>query len=83
MTTIRYAMMYDVNCWATKGQHIENMSIAEIRMFRWICSHTRRVRIRNDDIWDKLRVAPIQEKLVQYYLRWFGHIERNPSKTSV
>jgi hypothetical protein len=37
--------------------------------------HTRKDRIRNDDIRDKLRVAPIQEKLVQHRLRWFGHIQ--------
>jgi hypothetical protein len=52
------------------------MSVAEIRMLRWICGHTRKDRIRNDDIRDKLGVAPIQEKLVQHRLRWFGHIQR-------
>jgi hypothetical protein len=36
---------------------------------RWICGHTRRDRIRNDDIQDKLRVTPIQKKLVQRRLR--------------
>jgi hypothetical protein len=32
--------------------------------------------IRNDDIRDKLGATPIQEKLVQNRLRWFGHIQR-------
>jgi hypothetical protein len=59
------------------------MCIAEIRMLRWICDHTRRYRIRNDDIRDKLGVAPIQEKLVQHRLRWFGHIQRKPPETPV
>jgi hypothetical protein len=45
------------------------MSVAEIRMLRWICGHTRKDRIRNDDIRDKFGVAPIQEKLVQHRLR--------------
>jgi hypothetical protein len=40
------------------------------------CSHIRRDQIRNDDIRNILGVAPIQEKLVQHYLRWFGHIQR-------
>jgi hypothetical protein len=59
------------------------MSVAEMRMLRWICGHTRKDRIRNDDIRDKLGVAPIQEKLVQYRLRWFGHIQRKPPEAPV
>jgi hypothetical protein len=57
-------MMYDAECWATKGQHIQKISVAEMRMLRWICGHTRKDQIRNDDIRDKLEVVPIQEKLV-------------------
>jgi hypothetical protein len=76
-------MMYDAKCWAIKGQHIQKMSVAEIRMLRWICGHTRKERIRNDDIRDKFGVAPIQEKLVQHRLRWFGHIKRSPPETPV
>jgi hypothetical protein len=59
------------------------MSVAEIRMLRWICGHTRKDRIRNDDIRDKLGVAPIQEKLVQHRLRWFGNIQRRPPEAPV
>jgi hypothetical protein len=59
------------------------MSVAEMRMLRWICGHTRRDRIGNDDIRKKLGVTPIQEKLVQHRLRWSDHIQRRPSETSV
>jgi hypothetical protein len=61
-------MMYGAECWATKGQHVQKMTVAEMRMLRWICDHTRNDGIRIDDIRDKLRVAPIQEKLVQHRL---------------
>ena len=47
-------------------------------MLRWISGHTRRDRVRNDDIRDRLGVAPIEEKLVQHRLRWFGHVQRRP-----
>jgi hypothetical protein len=57
-------MMYDAKCWATKGQNVQKISVAEMRMLRWVCGHIRKDRIRNDDIRDKLEVAPIQEKLV-------------------
>jgi hypothetical protein len=43
----------------------------------------RKDRTGNDDIRDKLGVAPIQEKLVQHRLRWFGHIQRKPPEASV
>jgi hypothetical protein len=77
------AMMCDAKCWATKGQHIQKMSIAEIQMLRWIYGHIRRHRIRNDDIWHKLGVTLIQEKLVQHRLRWFGHIQRRSSEAPI
>jgi hypothetical protein len=54
-----------------------------MRMLCWICRHTRRDRIRNNDIRNKLGVASIQEKLIQHRLRWFGHIQRRSSKAPV
>ena len=54
-----------------------------LRMLRWICGHTRRDRVRNDDICDRLGVAPIKEKLIQHRLRWFGHVQRRPLEAPV
>jgi hypothetical protein len=59
------------------------MSVAEMRTLRWICGHTRKDRIRNDDIRDKFGVTPIQEKIVQHRLRWFGHIQQRPPEAPV
>jgi hypothetical protein len=59
------------------------MSVAEIWMLHWICVHTWRYRIINDDIREKFDVTSIQKKLVQYYLRWFGYIQQRPPKASV
>jgi hypothetical protein len=33
-TVIRPAMMYGAECWTTKRQHIQKMSVAEMRMLR-------------------------------------------------
>jgi hypothetical protein len=54
-----------------------------MRMLRWICGHTRKYRIRNDDIRDEFGIASIQEKLVQHRLRWFSHIQRRPPEAPV
>ena len=51
-------------------------------MLRWICDNTRRDRIRNDDIRERLGVAPVK-KLVKHCLRWFGHIQRRPAEAPV
>ena len=35
------------------------------------------------DIRDSLEVAPIEEKLVQHRLRWFGHVQKRPPEAPV
>jgi hypothetical protein len=73
-TAIRPAMLYGAECWPTKRRHIQQLSVAEMRLLRWICEHTRLDRVRNDDIRGRLGIAPIGEKLIQHRLRWFGHV---------
>ena len=76
-------MLYGAECWPTKRRHVQQLNVAEMRMLRWICGHTRMDRVRNDDIRDRLGVAPIEEKLIQYRLRWFGYVQRRPSEAPV
>ena len=66
-----------------KRRHVQQISVVEMRMLRWIYGHIRRDRVRNDDIRDRLGVALIKEKLVQHRLRWFGHVQRRPPETPV
>jgi hypothetical protein len=73
-TVIQPAMLYGAERWPTKRRHVQQLSVAKMRMLQWICGHTRRDRFRNDDIRERLGVAPVEEKLVQHRLRWFGHI---------
>jgi hypothetical protein len=62
-------MSYEAECWPTKMRHVQQLSVAEMRMLRWICGDTRRDRARNDDIRERLGVSPVEEKLVQHRLR--------------
>ena len=52
-------------------------------MLRWIWGHTRKDRVQNDDIRERLGVAPIEEKLVQHRLKWFGHVQQRPPEAPV
>jgi hypothetical protein len=74
-TAIRPAMLYGAECWPTKRRHVQQLSVAEMCMLRWICGNTRRDRVWNDDIHERLGVAPVKEKLVQHRLKWFRHIQ--------
>jgi hypothetical protein len=59
------------------------MSAAEMWIMCWICDHTGRDRIKNNDVHDKFAVTLIQEKLVQHHLWWFDHILRKPPEAPV
>jgi len=52
-------------------------------MLRWFCGHTKRDRFWNEEIRDRVGVAPIEEKLIQHRLRWFGHVQRRPPEAPV
>jgi hypothetical protein len=69
-------MLYGAECWPIKRWHIQQLSVAEIHILRWIYGHTRLDRVRNDDIRDRIGVASIEENLIQHRLRWFGHVHR-------
>ncbi|KAL6582640.1 hypothetical protein OROMI_004718 [Orobanche minor] len=77
-TTIRPALLYGTECWALKQCHVQKMNVAEMRMLRWMCGHTKKDRLRNEVIREKVRVASIEDKMMENRLRWFGHVRRRP-----
>jgi hypothetical protein len=38
--TIRPTMLYGAECLPIKRRHIQQLSVVEMRMLRWICGHT-------------------------------------------
>ena len=54
------------------------MSVAEMCMLRWMCDNTWRDKVRNRDIYTKIGVAPIEEKMRENRLRWLGHEQCRP-----
>jgi len=68
-TTVRPALLYGTECWAVKSQHENQVSVAEMRMLRWMSDKTRHDRTMNDTIRERVGVAPIVEKFVENMLR--------------
>ncbi|PWZ11227.1 Craniofacial development protein 2 [Zea mays] len=71
-TAIRPAMLYGAECWPTKRRHVQQLSVAEMREIE-----------SGMMIYERVGVAPIEEKLMQHRLRWFGHIQRRPEEAPV
>jgi len=55
-------LLYGTECWAIKRYHAQKMSVAEIRMLRWVYGNTQRDKMRNEDIRTKIGVASIGKK---------------------
>jgi len=73
---IRAALLYGAECWQIKKTQVQRLMIAEMRMIRWMYGFTRLDRIRNVAIRERVGVAPLEVKLRESRLRWFGHVKR-------
>ena len=45
-------------------------------MLRSMYDKTKKEKVRNEDICCQVGIAPIEDKLRENRLRWFGHIKR-------
>ncbi|KAM3322064.1 hypothetical protein P3S67_003215 [Capsicum chacoense] len=73
---VRPAMLYGAECWPVNNSHIQKMKVTEMRMLRWMCGLTRGDRVRNETIREKVGVTPVEYKMREVRLRWFGHVMR-------
>ena len=54
-----------------------------MRMSKWISGNTKKDRIRNDEIHLKIRIVPIDEKIRESRLGWFGHVQRRATNALI
>lgn len=54
------------------------MSVATIKLLRWMSDNTLRDKIRNECIYRKFKVAHLRIKW-ENRLIWFGHMQRSPT----
>ncbi|XP_070049706.1 uncharacterized protein [Nicotiana tomentosiformis] len=73
---VRPTLLYGAKYWPVKSSQVQKMKVAKMRMLKWMCGRTRRDRIRNEVIRDKVGVASVEDKMQESRLRWFGHVKR-------
>ncbi|XP_035834121.1 uncharacterized protein LOC118482649 [Helianthus annuus] len=80
---VRPAMLYGTDCWAIKKSQARKTEVAEMRMLRWMCGHTRLDRIRNEVFRERLGVCRISDKIKDGRFRWFRHVKRRQATSLV
>jgi len=60
--------------WAVDKKIEHWMSVANMRMLKWMSGVIREDRIRNKYVWKSIGVALITDKMRENRLRWFGYV---------
>ncbi|KAM2010028.1 hypothetical protein ACFX16_004719 [Malus domestica] len=76
-------MFYGTECWMVKYRHVQKMSVTGMRMFRRMYRLTRKDKIKNEDIQDKVGVTAIEDKMRENQLRRLGHVNRRLTNAPV
>jgi len=72
---VRSAMLYNAEYWPLKDKHNIKLSVTKMRMLMWMSSGFTVVdMIWNEHICEKVGVAPLEDKIRESHLVWFGHI---------
>ncbi|KAI0528698.1 hypothetical protein KFK09_001240 [Dendrobium nobile] len=75
---MRPIMHYGAECLLLKEKYKIKLSVAEVRMLKWMSGFIVRDKIRNEYVHGKVGVAPVADKNRESRLRWFGHIKCRP-----
>ncbi|KAH0454565.1 hypothetical protein IEQ34_016489 [Dendrobium chrysotoxum] len=63
---VRPAMLYGTECWPLKEKHNIKLSVAEMRMLRWMSGLTLRDKIRNERIREKVVLSARNEDMLMF-----------------
>ncbi|XP_050525575.1 uncharacterized protein LOC126896662 [Daktulosphaira vitifoliae] len=82
-TVLRQDIMYCSECWAIDKRIEQRMSVAKMRMLKWISGMTSEDRKRNKHIRKSIGAASIMIKMRENRLRWFDRDMRGEESVAV
>jgi hypothetical protein len=83
MSVMRPTILNGSRCWAVDRKIEQSMSVAKMRLLRWMSGVTRQVRISNEYVRGSIGVALIVDKMRENRLRLFKHVMRRKKTKSV
>jgi hypothetical protein len=75
-STYTPTLLYGSESWVTTEKWKQNLQRAEMKHLRRFIGKTRRDKIQNQEIRMTLGTQPLQNKIEQAQLRWFGQLNR-------
>ena len=75
-TVLRPVLLYGSETWTLTTRTSSQIQAAEMRVLRMIRGVTRRDRIRNEEIRERLRITSVLKIIEKNKLRWYGHVKR-------
>lgn len=69
-------LLYGSESWTPTTSDLSKINATQMKCLRRIAGHTRWDRIRNDRIRQDLNAEPIERRLENKQLLWFGHVQR-------
>jgi len=76
-TLVLSVLLYNSETWTLKEEQIRRLKVFEMSCLRKLEGVTRRDRIRNEEIYNRLHLSlNIVDRIQQRRLRYFGHVSR-------
>ena len=75
-SVVRPAMVYRLETVAVTKKQVEEMEVAEMKMWRFAMGVTRKDKIRNEYIRSTVKVERLGMKIREGRLRWYEHVMR-------
>ena len=73
---VQSVLSYGAECWAVKVEDIKKLVSTEMRMLRMSCGKTLKNQLKNEIVWEMVRVKLISQFLQKHRLRWLEDLER-------